>query len=204
MNSAQFPERTVNSIRRDLRSYHGEPIAVAFLLIPNFALMSYASAIEPFRAANTLAQKQLYAWMHISVDGRPVQASNGVAIACEAKVGDALKAARLFVCAGGNPARFSDAATFQWLKRLRRQGVAIGGVSGGPYLLARAGLLDDRRFTIHWEHVPALIEEFPHLKPTQSLFVLDHDRMTCAGGVAALDMMHGLIEADSDATWRPR
>jgi transcriptional regulator GlxA family with amidase domain len=79
---------------------------------------------------------------------------------------------------------------------LARKGVAIGGVSGGAYLLARAGLLDGYRATIHWEHLPAFSEEFPHLAIERSLFVIDRDRLTCAGGIAALDLMHALIERD--------
>ena len=46
----------------------------------------------------------------------------------------------LFVFAGGDPAMFKHAPTFAWLRRLARAGVAMGGVSGGPFVLARAGL----------------------------------------------------------------
>ena len=67
----------------------------------------------------------------------------------------------VFVCAGGNPATFDDRATFAWLRRLARQGVTIGGISGGPYVLAKAGLLDGRRATLHWEHAAAFHEAFP-------------------------------------------
>ena len=79
------------------------------------------------------------------------------------------------------------------LRRLARQGVRIGGISGGPYVMAAAGLLADRRFTIHWEHAEALVEAFPMLRPERSRFILDRDRLTCGGGVAPMDMMHALI-----------
>ena len=49
---------------------------------------------------------------------------------------------------------------------------------------------------MHWEHVPALQEAFPHLRLTRSLFELDGDRITCSGGVAGLDMMVALITRD--------
>jgi transcriptional regulator GlxA family with amidase domain len=172
------------------------PTPVGFLLLPDFALMSYAAAAEPLRAANRLAGRALYAWRHISLDGSPVAASNGAMIRADHRIGDDIRLAALFVCAGGNPALFSDRDAERWLRTLARSGVALGGVSGGAYLLARAGLLDGHRCTIHWEHLPAFREEFPHLATERSLYVIDRDRLTCAGGIAALDLMHALIERD--------
>lgn len=167
---------------------------IGFLLIPGFALLPYACAVEPLRAANILSGRRLYSWRHFSPDGQPAAASNGVMIGASA-LPDAGKAeiGTLFVCAGGNPAAFHDAATFARLRRLSRQGVRIGGISGGPYLLARAGLLLDRRFTLHWEHAAAFAEEFPDLDLRRSLFEIDRDRLTSSGGSAPLDMMHALI-----------
>jgi transcriptional regulator GlxA family with amidase domain len=175
------------------------PITAGFLLIENFALLSYAMTIEPLRAANTLSGRELYRWVHISADGRPVRASNGVLVSCGYKAGGLVPMDRLFVCAGGNPASFNHAPAFRWLKQLSRKGLTICGISGGPYLLARAGLLNGYRFTIHWEHLPALMEEFPHLEPARGLYVIDRGRLTCAGGLAALDMMHEVIEGDYGA-----
>jgi transcriptional regulator GlxA family with amidase domain len=172
------------------------PPTIGILLVPGFALMSYASAVEPLRAANRLAGRELYKWRHISIDGRPAEASNGATIVCDHGIGEAVELDALFVCAGGNPALFVHEPTLKWLRGLARKGVRMGGVSGGSYVLARAGLLRGYRFTIHWEHIPALAEEFPHLPAASTLFEIDRDRLTCAGGIAALDMMHALIEAD--------
>jgi transcriptional regulator GlxA family with amidase domain len=172
-----------------------KPSDVGFLLIPDFALMSYAAAIEPLRAANRLSGRELYRWCHISVDGAPVQASNGVSIKADHAAGDDFRLDYLLVCAGGNPASFRHQPTFAWLRRMARSGAKLGGVSGGPYLLARAEVLAGYRFTIHWEHAPALMEEFPELDLRRSLFEIDRDRLTSGGGAASLDMMHAVIAA---------
>ena len=121
--------------------------------------------------------------------GEAATASNGASIRADHPIGEAIDIDVLFVCAGGNPARFENRAAYRWLRTLAHKGVAIGGVSGGAYLLARAGLLDGYRATIHWEHLPAFSEEFPHLAMERSLFVIDRDRLTCAGGIAALDLI---------------
>jgi transcriptional regulator GlxA family with amidase domain len=172
----------------DLRRY-------GFLLLPGFPLMSYASAVEPLRAANHLGGRPLYAWRHIAADAR-VSASNGIDIAADDRVGDPVQLDALFVCAGGNPALFRDPATLGWLRSLARGGVLLAGMSGGSYVLARAGLLDGFRCTIHWEHIPAIEEEFPALDIRRTLYEIDRARVTCAGGIASLDMMLALIERD--------
>lgn len=172
-------------------------LTVGFVLVPEFPLMAYTAAIEPLRAANTLSGCRLYDWWHAAPGGGVVRASNGVTILTDVEVGaTAREAERIFVCAGGNPADFDDPALSGWLRDLARRGVTIGGISGGPYILARAGLLDGRRCTLHWEHVPAFEERYPSIDVVRSLFEIQGDRITCSGGIAALDLMLNLIERD--------
>ena len=175
-------------------------IVVGFILVPGFPLMSYASAVEPLRAANLLSGERLYDWWHASPDGTPVAASNGVVVIPDARLGDAALAAdRVFACAGGNPSGFDDPDVFAWLRRAARHGTAVGGISGGPYVLANAGLLEARRCTVHWEHVPAFAERFPTIEVVRSLFEIDGGRITCSGGTAALDLMLHFVAQDHGA-----
>ncbi|MGJ5180192.1 GlxA family transcriptional regulator [Bradyrhizobium oligotrophicum] len=169
---------------------------VGFLLIPGFALMSYASAAEPLRAANALSGRTFYRWRHIAIRGTDIQASNGVRIPADDTIGSAARVDSIVVCAGGNPATFSHLPTLSYLRSAARHGVRLIGVSAGPFILAQAGLLDGYRCTIHWEHMPAFTETFPTLPLSRSLFEIDRDRFTCAGGIAALDMMHAMIRID--------
>lgn len=179
---SSFERRSGDRVRR-----------IGFLLLPGFPLMSYASAIEPLRAANVLAGRTLYGWDHLTIDGAAVESSAGTRIEPSLGLAVASRLEALFVCAGGNPAAFDHKPTFARLRALAASGLAFGGMSGGAYVLARAGLLTARRCTIHWEHIPALVEEFPDLLLARTLYVVDRDRMTCAGGLAAFDMMLDLI-----------
>ena len=178
----------------------GKTQVIGFLLINDFALMSYAAAVEPLRAANLLSGRELYRWRHVSVDGEAARASNGGRVLADTRVGDTGAFDTVMVCAGGNPALFDDPPAFAWLRDLARRGVRLGGVSGGPWILARAGVLQGYRATIHWEHLPALAEAFPNLELRRTLYEVDRDRLTCAGGIAALDMMVELIERDHGHT----
>ena len=172
------------------------PHRFGFLLIDDFALMSFASAVEPLRAANILAGRTLYEWFHISTGADAIVASNGLSVSADHTIADKMQFDTVLVCAGGNPASFDDANTIGWLRRIARSDCEIGGVSGGPFILAKAGILDGFRCTIHWEHLPAFTEAFPDIASTRTLFEIDRGRLTCAGGVAALDMMHAIIRRD--------
>jgi transcriptional regulator GlxA family with amidase domain len=152
--------------------------------------------MEPCRAANDLAEEELYTWRHVSPHGNPVEASNGIAILPDQGIDRPCEVDDLLVCAGGNPMEFDDPTTFAWLRAQAARGVRIGGVAGGPAILARAGLLADHRCTAHWEYIPAMRERFPNLMLTRSLYEIDRDRCTCSGGTAALDMAVALIEAE--------
>jgi transcriptional regulator GlxA family with amidase domain len=156
-------------------------------------LLPYASAIEPLRAANVIADRVLYTWHHLTPQGVPVQASNGIFLAPDLDWRDASSLDFLIVCAGAAVTGFHDVATFKRLAALARDGVSMGGVSAGAYLLARSGLLKGYRFTLHWELAPGFVEEFPDLDLRRCLFEIDRDRLTCSGGAAPLDMMHAFL-----------
>lgn len=185
-NATQMP---VNDITRETRT-------LGLLLVDGFALMSYAAVIEPYRAANVLAGRDLYRWVHISLDGAAARASNGATIIADRRVGEAVACDTLFVFAAGDPNRAIDPKLFAWLRHAALAGTVIAGISAGPWLLARAGLLDGYRATIHWEHRPAFVEAFPQVTPDPGLYVIDRRRVTCAGGIAGLDLAVDLIERE--------
>jgi transcriptional regulator GlxA family with amidase domain len=168
------------------------PVTIGFILVPGFALMSYAAATEPFRAANVLAGRALYL-VRIFAETPIVRSSSDAAVTAEPLPVETGDLDVVFVCAGGDPSGWQKPAIHAALRRLAVAGVRIGGISGGPFLLALAGLLHRRRFTIHWEHAPALAERFPDLMPEHARYIIDRDRLTCGGGIAPLDMMYSLI-----------
>jgi transcriptional regulator GlxA family with amidase domain len=166
-----------------------------FLLIPDFSLLALSSALEPLRAANRHRGEELYRWHLLSAGTEIVTASSGVDIHC-ARAADLDGPLDTLLVIGGMGCPEQDAATSDWLRRLSRHGTRMGAVSSGVYLLARAGLLHGTRCTMHWQYINAFAEEFPDLQVTDELFEIDRDRLTCAGGEAAFDMMLALIGQD--------
>ncbi len=165
---------------------------IGFLLLPKFSALELFCAVDSLRIANRVGQCR-FEWDFVSLDGRPVTASNGVGIDATRRLGDSIAARILFVVASFEPESLVGASHRAMLRRLARQGVLMGAMDTGPFVLARAGLLEGRRVTVHWEAMAAFAEEFPDIELTSKLFELHRDRLTCSGGSAVIDMMLHLI-----------
>lgn len=165
---------------------------VHFLLLPEFSVMGFVSAIEPLRVANRF-RPDSYRWHILSLDGGPVVASNGMSINAEAAFGDARDVALVFIVAGFNPLGQYRPALAPWLRRWHRAGAVLGALDTGAFVLAEAGLLDTEPVTLHWEALSAFAERYPTLRVTEELFEIGRHVITCAGGTAAIDMMLALI-----------
>lgn len=166
---------------------------VGFLLVPDFSMIAFTAAVEPLRLANYLSGRELYRWTLLSAGGGCERASNGIALCVDHAIDAAPALPTVIVCSGLNGHWYEDRAVFAWMRRLATQGVAFGALCTGSHILARAGLLNGHRCTIHWENMAGFAETFPEIEVTGELFTIDRGRYTCAGGTAATDMMLHLI-----------
>ena len=184
---------------------HGEttngPRRVGFFMIPGFSHMAFSSALEPLRMANQLTEQGFYAWHIISRDGNPVAASNNLLVNADYSLADAPDLDLLIVCSGIEVQEQINRDILAWLGKLARRNVALGSVCTGGYILARAGVLNGYRCTLHWEHISSIHEAllFPEVEFSSELFVIDRNRFTCSGGVAPMDMMLTLIAREHGA-----
>jgi transcriptional regulator GlxA family with amidase domain len=167
-----------------------------FLLVPNFSMIAFVSAVEALRIANRLSERELFRWEVLSPNGAAVVGSNGIKIAVDGMMTSLSGAAHgklpydiIFVCGGIGSEHFRDDGTFNWLRRFEAAGGGIGALCVGSHIIARAGLLHGYRCVIHWENLPGFREHFPDIDVSTDLFEVDRNRYTCSGGTAALDLM---------------
>jgi transcriptional regulator GlxA family with amidase domain len=175
---------------------HSTPQVFGFMLTEQFSMIAFTAAIEPLRLANRVAGRTLYEWHLYSADGVKAVASNGVAVSVERRFRDAEHMDAVVVCSGVDVQNFDHRDLIKVVRRLTKAGAAPGAVCTGTYVLAKACLLDGFRSTIHWENRAGVIAQFPDLDIGEDLFEIDGNRFTCAGGVAAADMMLSLIKRD--------
>ncbi|MDP6166629.1 MAG: GlxA family transcriptional regulator [Gammaproteobacteria bacterium] len=174
---------------------NSKQIKVACLLIPGFSMIGFSALVDPLRQANSLSGADLYSWQVLSVKGEPVLASNGMALLPNCGVQQAEPFDLLLVCAGFEPELGYTNELGKWLQQVSRKGLWLGSQDTGSLLLAKAGLLNGMRATIHWENLVAFKEVFRRVKVVDELYEVDGKRMTCSGGMAGLDMMLYMIES---------
>ncbi len=171
------------------------PKRFVFLLLDRFTMLSFAGAIEPLRIANRVAGEQLYTWV-LAGEGDMVSCSNGAAFKLDIGLEDIDRDDIVLVCGGIDVQKSATKGVLNWLRREARRGVTIGGLCTGAYAVAKAGLLDGKKATIHWENQDGFLEEFEKVKLTKSVFVMDGNRWSTAGGTSSIDLMLKVIAAD--------
>ncbi|MEO1541723.1 MAG: GlxA family transcriptional regulator [Pseudomonadota bacterium] len=175
------------------------PRAFLFFLTENYSLLSYACAIEPLRLANLQAGRTLYTWRLASENGETALASNNTATVVDCGFTELMRDETLLVCSGIDVKGATSKPLLTWLRRESRKGIDIGGLCNATYILAKAGLLENRKCTIHWDNRDSFIEEFPDIELSQAIYTIDGNRYSSAGGSASADLILKLI-ADEHGT----
>lgn len=170
-----------------------QPRRYGLVLVHNFSLIALAAVVDPLRLANGVLGHQAYEYVTLGLDREAVASSDGIRVLPDLALADGGEFDAVFVI-GPNPIpKRGFGEISNWLRRQAARGAALGGVDTGSYFLARAGLLDGYRCTIHWEDRDVLHERFPQLIVSNHLVEIDRDRYTCSGGVSPIDMMTSLL-----------
>jgi len=174
------------------------PKRFVFLLTPKLSMLALASAVDPLRLANRMSGREVYRWEFVSEGGAEMTCSNDARIGVDGGLVDLNRDATIVVASGVDAAAAATRPVLTWLRKQKRLGASIGAICTGTIVLARAGLLDGKRCTIHWENQAAFREEYLDIEITNRLYEIDGDIFTCAGGAAATDMMLSLMAKDID------
>ncbi len=167
-----------------------------FVLLDNFTMLSFACAVEALRIANRMAGRDVYTWRIIGEGGDTATCSNGANFSLDGDLEELNRDDMVFLCGGVEIAQASTKKVLNWARREARRGVTMGGLCTASFTLAKAGLLDGKKATIHWENQDSFVEEFEEVTLTKSVFVIDGNRITTAGGTSSIDLMLKLIAED--------
>lgn len=177
-------------------SHRGVPSArpsFNLILHPEFPVNALILASEALRIANQNSGRALFDWRLVSETGGPERASNGMWMPVDCDLQSMPRADYYFLFEGNLPTQRNSPELLAKLRAAARYGATVGGVDTGAFALAQAGLVGARRTVLHWEAIATFKERYPDCQVQPQLYLVDGSRITCAGGVATLDLMLELI-----------
>ena len=171
-----------------------DPLTIALLVLPQASILEVASTLDPLRSANRHLGHDAYRWRVVSPDGAPIPLTCGIELPSSGPLRTA-SADALIVIAGYRQSDVATSPLIRDLSRMARHFKAIGGIDAGGWVLARAGLLNGHKATVHWEDFEDFAAAHPNIDVLPNRYVIDKKRFTAGGAAPAADLMLHLIRS---------
>ncbi len=199
----QHRQRTFDSrFKRSNQAYLKESetssapaIRIGFVLREHFSMMAFTAAVDAIVTANLLSSTPLYSFHILSLDGSAIRSDLGIEISVDSalQTQSLNELDMLFVCGGLRCNLQPERGLQDRLREAAQHGLPLGGLWNGSYLLAQAGLMDGYECTVHPESRDGLQETCPRVTLSANPYVIDRERVSCAGASSALNMMLAVI-----------
>jgi len=170
-------------------------LQVTILVLPESSMLVLASMIDPMRAANRLSERQCFTWKIVTTDGLPVECTCGLQITPDEKLESINDGNLLFIVSGFKQFEYISNDEIGLIRRLSLKFDAMGGVDTGAWILGKAGLLDGKSATTHWEDLEDFADYFRQTKVRPDRFVIDKGVITIGGASPTFDFMLHLIRS---------
>ncbi|MCG4454056.1 MULTISPECIES: GlxA family transcriptional regulator [unclassified Pseudomonas] len=171
---------------------------VAFVLLDNFSMMAFTGAVDALVTANLMSAMPLYEVLVVGGTEDVVVSDLGIAISAGCRLADLKeKEQQLIVVCGGFRVQLQANPLLRTkLRSADVAGAVLGGLWNGAYFLAEAGLLDGYDCAFHPDGRAMMTELFPKVRLSSHAFVLDRQRIGCAGANSSLGMMLEVVKRD--------
>jgi transcriptional regulator GlxA family with amidase domain len=175
---------------------------VTIVAFPDFQILDVTGPAEVFshatRVLETAGKAGGYRVRLVAAKRGALTSTSGLALVVESLPALPCRTDTLLLTGGlGTRRAVKDEVLVGWIRRAARGARRVTSVCTGAFLLARAGLLDGRRATTHWDSCAALAERHPkvHVEPDR-IFVKDGSVYTSAGVTAGIDLALALVAED--------
>src|SRR5215472_15054770 len=179
---------------------------IVFVAGPGVEILDLVGPLQVFARASEMHTRDnpgspaIYSVEVVTVSSRrSLIANSGLRITAHRTFREVRGQIDTLLVAGGNAIERNevDSEAVRWLKRISPRVRRVGSVCTGAMLLARAGLLDGRRATTHWNWCQTLIKRAPRARvESDPIFVRDENIYTSAGVTAGIDLALALVEED--------
>jgi transcriptional regulator GlxA family with amidase domain len=184
------------------RDLAGFPRRVELLVFPGVQLLDVAGPLQVFASANDLAtdagSPRPYTLAIVGISDTTVSTSAGLGLQVSSLPATDAELDTLLVPGGrGVPDVEGDPVLLPWISARASRARRVVSVCTGAFLLAAAGVLDERRAVTHWAFCAELAKRYPSVKVEfDPIFVRDGNVWTSAGVSAGVDLALALVEED--------
>lgn len=174
-------------------------LSVGFILAKRFTLCAFANFVDVLRLAADEGDRSrpiMCKWTILSDTMDPIPSSCGVTVQPNERLGDPARFDYIIVVGGllEDIPSLSPGYT-RFLEKAAAADVPLVGLCTGAFVLHRAGLMDGYRCCVSWFCHADFLEQFDGLSPiSDQIFVVDRDRLTCAGGASSAHLAAYLVE----------
>jgi transcriptional regulator GlxA family with amidase domain len=173
-------------------------LAVGFVLAPNFTLLALSAFVDTLRLAADEGDRSRpirCAWTLLSDTMRPVRSSSGISVNPDSELQDPRQFDYIVVVGGTLCTDLLSKGMSAYVQQAARANVPLVGICTGSFVLARLGLMQGRHSCISWFHHEDFLSLYPDLKASSDeLFIVDGDRLTCAGGTSVVHLAAHLVK----------
>ncbi|MGE4612106.1 MAG: GlxA family transcriptional regulator [Paracoccaceae bacterium] len=171
------------------------PLKVSVLVLPGSSIMSVACTLDPMRATNRLVDKNIFDWTIHTLDGASALLSCDLPLSADSKFSSDVGGDILMIIAGFDSDLYAGKNAVPRIVRAAQQYDAVVGVEAGAWLLARAGLLNGRKATTHWEDLEDFTNNHSKIDVIPDRYVIDGKFVTTGGASPTFDLMLHLIRS---------
>jgi AraC family transcriptional activator FtrA len=173
---------------------------VVALVYDGLCTFEFAIVVEVFGLPRPELPVEWYRFSVCSQERAPVRATGGVKVVAGSGLG-ALRGADTIVIPGWrNPDEKPAPALLSALRRAHDRGARLMSICSGVFVLAAAGLLDDKRATTHWRYADRLRALYPRIRIEPDVLYVDEGSiLTSAGSAAGIDLCLHVVRSDYGA-----
>ncbi|SFL74874.1 DJ-1/PfpI family protein [Pelosinus propionicus] len=161
---------------------------VGILLFDEVEVLDFAGPFEVFSIASVPEQlDKPFLVQTVSQYGKMIKARNGLMVQPSFSFENAPDFDILIVPGGygAEEIEINNETVLQWIKKQQDKVELTASVCTGAFLLAKAGLLNDKRATTHWMDIDRLEREFHEVKVERNCKFVDEGSIITSGGISA-------------------
>lgn len=180
---------------------------VGIYIFNEVEVLDFAGPFEVFCTATRVHSKtatstrKIFDVFTVAEAEGPVKARGGLAVMPAFTFGQHPKIDILIVPGGDVTAELEKPGVIAWVSSQSRAAQLTASVCTGAFLLGKAGLLDGKTVTTHWEDIDDLQAMFPGVTVKENARYIDQDSLVTSAGISAgIDMSLHLVArlADED------